>query len=416
MTFTNCCLPELLAPAGNRERLEAAVHFGADAVYVGLPKMSLRNLAENFTPETLKDACRFVHSQGKRLYVACNAFARDAQFSEADEVILASREAGADALIVTDPGVILRAKRLAPKLELHLSTQANTLNSEAACFWHEQGIRRIVLARELNIDEIRRLREQTPRELELEMFVHGAMCIAYSGRCVLSNYLSGRDSNRGECVQPCRWSYEMRETGNEDAPFCIEQDGQGTFILNSKDLNLIEYLPQIVGAGVKSLKIEGRMKSVYYVATVVNAYRMALDALERAHRQSSDRFVLDPAIVRELETCSHRPYTTGFAVDTDSPLQATESASYIQHWELTAIVREVDEARGCVLVEQRNRFFEGDQLEILSPAELGRRLNVHGLRDTEGSPLSCAPHPKQLVWIDTDQILHPKDMLRKEIG
>ncbi|MEL7608609.1 MAG: U32 family peptidase [Bacillota bacterium] len=415
MTSNGATLPELLAPAGNRERLEAAVHFGADAVYVGLPKMSLRNLADNFTNDTLKDACRFVHSHGKRLYVACNAFARDAQLTEADEVILASCEAGADALIVTDPGVIARAKRLAPGMELHLSTQANTLNSEAARFWYEQGVRRVVLARELSIDEIRRLREQVPPELELEMFVHGAMCIAYSGRCVLSNYLSGRDSNKGECVQPCRWGYEMREAGSKDAPYRLEEDGRGTFVLNSKDLNLIEYLPGIIAAGVRSLKIEGRMKSVYYVATAVNAYRMALDAFARA-QEKSERFALDPAIARELETCSHRPYTTGFAVGSGSPLQATESASYIQRWELTAIVRQVDQAHGRALLEQRNRFFDGDRLEILSPGDIGRSLTAHNLRDPEDNPLSCAPHPKQLVWIDTDQKLKPLDMLRKEIG
>ena len=340
---------------------------------------------------------------------------RDAQLAEADEVILASREAGADALIVTDPGVMARAKRLAPEMELHLSTQANTLNSEAARFWHEQGVRRIVLAREMNIEEIRLLRERTPPELELEMFVHGAMCIAYSGRCVLSNYLAGRDSNRGECVQPCRWSYEMRETGNQDAPFSVEQDESGTFVLNSKDLNLIGHLPEIIGAGVKSLKIEGRMKSVYYVATVVNAYRMALDAYKRAQEQDK-QFTLDPMIVRELETCSHRPYTTGFAVPSGDSLQTTESAGYIQRWELEAIVREVDILGGHALLEQRNRFFEGDKLEILSPGELGRSLIVQNLRDVEGNPLSCAPHPKQLVWIDTDQKLKPSDMLRKEIG
>lgn len=411
----NAFLPELLAPAGNRERLEAAVHFGADAVYVGLSRMSLRNLAENFTPDTLKDACRFVHSRGKRLYVACNAFARDAELAGADEVILAAQEAEADALIVTDPGVIARAKRLAPGMELHLSTQANTLNSEAARFWHGQGIRRVVLARELSIGEIRLLREQTPPELELEMFVHGAMCIAYSGRCVLSNYLAGRDSNRGECVQPCRWSYEMREKGTLDAPFGIEQDGQGTFVLNSKDLNLLGHLPELIDAGVASLKIEGRMKSVYYVATVVNAYRMALDALKSARAQNAP-FALNPALARELETCSHRPYTGGFAAPDGEGLQAAQSAGYIQNWEVAAIVREVDEANGRARLEQRNRFFEGDALEILSPGDIGRRLTVRNLRDGEGLILPCAPHPKQPVWIDTEQKLKVGDLLRKEIG
>ena len=274
-------MPELLAPAGNMERLTTAIDYGADAVYLGSQSMSLRNYADNFTPEQLRAGCEYAHGRNARVYVACNAFARDEDLKDLPELLTTIRTAGADALIVNDPGVIRVARKCVPDMPLHLSTQANTLNSEAALFWYEQGVKRIILARELSIKQIKAMRQRLPEDLELEMFVHGAMCVSYSGRCLLSNYINGRDSNRGECAQPCRWQYELREKGSNGEYFTIEQDERGSFIMNSRDMRLIEYIPDIVDAGIMSLKIEGRMKSIAYVATVVNAYRMALDEYKR---------------------------------------------------------------------------------------------------------------------------------------
>jgi putative protease len=301
-------LPELLAPAGNMERLVTALRFGADAVYLGAEAMSLRNYADNFTADGLSEACAYAHARGKRVYVACNAFARDTDLRALPALLRQIRAAGADALIVNDAGVIRVARDTVPELPLHLSTQANTLNAEAAMFWHEAGIRRIVLARELSLAEIKEMRAALPDALELEIFVHGAMCVSYSGRCLLSNYIAGRDSNRGECAQPCRWTYELRERGHNGAYFGIEQDALGTYILNARDMNLIEHLPAVIETGACSLKIEGRMKSIAYVATVVNAYRMALDRYAAAPDEP-----LPAELSKELDYASHRPYTTGFA-------------------------------------------------------------------------------------------------------
>ena len=404
----NNLLPELLAPAGNMERLKTALHFGADAVYVGLSAMSLRNLAENFDEESLAQACSYVHTRGKRIYVACNAFARDEQMPQVDQTILAAARAGADALIINDPGVLMRAKALAPQIPIHLSTQANTLNSQAARFWHDQGVERIILARELRLDEIARMRQELPQTLELEIFVHGAMCISYSGRCLLSNYLSGRDSNRGECVQPCRWSYEFRERGKGGEYFPVEQDGLGTYFLNSSDMNLMPILPQVLQTGVSSLKLEGRMKSIYYVATVVNAYRMALDALAAGAKEIPDLFI------EELNKCSHRPYTTGFALSSDSQgKQAPLSADYLHPYDLMAVVERIDENRS--FVQQRNRFFEGDTLEILSPGDVGRSFTVMDLRNEDGESISNAPHPKQQISFVSGVPMKPGDLLRKQV-
>ena len=404
-------IPELLAPAGNMERFYTALRFGADAVYVGMRQMSLRNFADNFTMDALAEACAFAHEQSKRVYVAVNAFARDHELTSAPAFLRDLSAAGADALIVNDPGVISLAKEHVPDMELHLSTQANTLNSHAAAFWHAQGIRRIVLARELSMDETKAIKERVPG-LKLEIFVHGAMCISYSGRCLLSNYINGRDSNKGECAQPCRWTYELRERGKDGAYLGIEQDERGTYLLNSRDLNLLPKLHEVIAAGADSLKIEGRMKSVYYVATVVNAYRMALDGY--LHQPLT--VPPDAALLKELEKTSHRPYTTGFAFgDPGAMGQMTHSASYVQTHELTAVVLQYDAAKRTALIEQRNRFFAGDILEVLSPGSIRRAIAVNSIQTEEGECVSSAPHPQQRLWIGTDQPLQPGDMLRKEL-
>ena len=405
-------LPELLAPAGNPERLETALRFGADAVYVGLKAMSLRNYADNFSQEELEAACRLAHGQGKRVYVALNAFARDADIQALPPLL--EQAAPADALIVNDPGVIRLARRVLPHMPLHLSTQANTLNAEAAAFWQEQGISRIVLARELSIPQMQALISQGPPGMEYEAFVHGAMCMAYSGRCLLSAYIAGRDPNKGECAQPCRWAYEFREKGpsGELGWLTLEQEARGSYILNSKDLRLIQHIPALVEAGLNSLKIEGRMKSIAYVATVVNAYRMALDAYGRC-RAEGKPFTLPDGLLQELNRASHRPYTTGFALG-EEDYQAPRSAAYIGEATIGALVLAYDPVRGRALVEQRNKFGLGDRLSILSPGDISRSFSIDGIWDMEGSPRNSAPHPREQLEIACSESLRPGDILRIE--
>ncbi len=404
-------IPELLAPAGNMERFYTALRFGADAVYVGMRQMSLRNFADNFTLDQLFEACGFAHKQKKRVYVAVNAFARDDELIGLPSFLNDLHAAGADALIVNDPGVIRLAREHVPDMELHLSTQANTLNSHAARFWQEQGVKRIVLARELSLTEARGIKEKVSG-LEIELFVHGAMCISYSGRCLLSNYINGRDSNKGECAQPCRWTYELRERGKNGEYFPIEQDERGTYMLNSRDLNLLPRLNEVLSTGADSLKIEGRMKSVYYVATVVNAYRMALDA----YLNSPFYEPPDAAFIEELHKASHRPYTFGFAFgNPGAEGQMTHSASYVQTHELSAVVLEYDETQRSALLEQRNRFFLGDTLEILSPGSIDQTITVASMRTEDGEEVASAPHPQQRLWIAAEQPLQAGDMLRKKL-
>lgn len=406
-------LPELLAPAGNKERLDAALRYGADAVYLGMKRLSLRNFADNFTMDELHDTCMFAHSLHKRVYVTVNSFLRNAQLDGLTSFLQDLERAGADALIVNDPGMITACQNAIPNMKLHLSTQANTLNYAAAKFWMKQGISRIVLARELRMEEIREIKDACGDALELEAFVHGAMCVSYSGRCLLSNYISGRDSNRGECAQPCRWRYEFREVGSGDAPYILEQDTQGSYLLNSRDLNLISRIPDLAEAGISSFKIEGRMKSVYYVAGVVNAYRMALDAYGAA-KEAGEPYILDTAVRDELNKLSHRPYTEGFSFDpAGASMQNTEFSGYVQDCTLCAVVLEYDSTYKRALLEQRNRFYAGDTLELLTPGRIGQTIVVSCLCDTDMQPIDCAPHPQQRVWISTAQPLLPGDLLRK---
>lgn len=408
-------IPELLAPAGNFERLCTALRFGADAVYLGMRRMSLRNFAENFSMDELHEACAMAHSCEKRIYVTVNAFARNAALKELPAFLRDLQVAGTDALIINDPGVLTLAREAVPEMNLHLSTQANTLNSAAAAFWHAQGIKRIVLARELSLQEIREIQMDTPEALELEIFIHGAMCVSYSGRCLLSNYLNGRDSNHGECAQPCRWTYELRERGTDGAYFPIEQDGLGTYILNSRDLNLMPHLHEVCRLGVSSLKIEGRMKSIYYVAGVVNAYRMALDRLAALPEDSGFHGPWND-LLQELEKVSHRPFTSGFAFgDPASEGQAAHSAQYLQSHELSARVLAYDAGAERVLVEQRNRFFEGDELELLAPGEINKAVYVAYIETEDGLRIQHAPHPKQKLWLPSTVAMQPGDLLRKKL-
>lgn len=404
---------ELLAPAGNLERLRVALRFGADAVYVGLKAMSLRNFADNFTPEELREGCHLAHSLGRRVYVTLNAFARDGDLEALPGLLEQAAGAGADALVVNDPGVVRMARRLLPAMPLHLSTQANTLNAEAAAFWGEQGIRRIVLARELSIAQMRALIERGPAGMEYEAFVHGAMCVSYSGRCLLSAYIADRDPNRGECAQPCRWKYELREQGPAAARgwYPVEQDDRGAYVLNSKDLRLIGHIPALAGAGIRSFKIEGRMKSIAYVATVVNAYRMALDAYARCGA-TGEAYALPEGVLAELDRASHRPYTTGFALGAPGHIQAGQSAAYVADAAICAVVLAYDAKEGVAQIEQRNKFMDGDTLSILSPGDIGRSFVVKGIWDAAGAPRASTPHPRERLAIGCPEPLLPGDILR----
>jgi putative protease len=416
---------ELLAPAGNIERFYTAIRYGADAVYMGLPAFSLRNLADNFALETLPENIKYAHDRGVKVYLTVNSFIRDGELEELKSTLSALRGTGVDALIVNDPAVVRLARRLIPEIPLHLSTQANTLNSEAAAFWYEQGVSRIVLARELTLEEIKLIRSRIPKELELEMFVHGAMCVSYSGRCLLSNYIDGRDSNRGECVQPCRWSYEFREKGKNGEWFTLEEDDKGSFILNSRDMCLAPYLKEIEDAGVSCIKIEGRMKSILYVATSVNAYRMALGGAPIE------------LVMRELMRLSHRPYTTGFAFREsekcrggtygkerslnimygENPRELMEygQGGYTQEAKISAVVLGYDAERREALIEQRNNFKLGETLNILAPSDVSRSFTVSAIRTEAGESVPAAPHPKERLYIACPEPVSEGDILRKDL-
>ncbi len=404
-------IPELLAPAGNWERLQTAIHFGADAVYAGGKRLSLRAFADNFTPEALQSAVAYTHERGKKLFVTLNAYLRQDDLPDLGDTIATYAATGIDALIVSDPGAIRVAKRVAPDLPLHLSTQANALNAEACAFWHDCGVARIILARECALDDIRRIREHTPPTLELEVFVHGALCISYSGRCLLSSYMNGRDGNAGACTQVCRRAFSLRETasatGNEDV-YPVEEDERGTYLLNSRDLKLIDHLAELADAGVASVKIEGRMKTAYYVAATVNAYRMALDALAAG-------LPLDPGLHDELDTVAHRPYCKGFLLAGEGPRESQWDNPSEQSCEFVAVAHAYDPERKRGCVEQRNRFFAGDRLEVLSPGMPARSAIVGAIFDLEGRSQDAAPHPQQMLWIDFDIPIQKGDILRKRI-
>lgn len=392
---------ELLAPAGNFDKLVTAVHFGADAVYFAGKQFGLRAFAGNFSDEEIVKAMDFLHAHGKKGYVTLNIVAKDSDFENINPYLQLLVEAKVDGVIVSDVGVIYYLRKNFPTLNVHVSTQANVNNSFSAKFFADMGVTRIVLAREMSIDEIALLRKNLPENVEIEAFVHGAMCISYSGRCLLSNYLTGRDSNRGACVQACRWQYTIREVGRKDE-LPIEEDERGTYILNSKDLCMIEHLQELEKAGVVSLKIEGRMKSDYYVASVVNAYRRALD-------KKNEMSLLQ----EELEKTSHRRYTTGFYFGSDDK-EYLEDSMPVQTAEFVAKVVE-DSHNGIVKVEMRNRFKKGDVLEILSPNDAFlKKIKIEKIVDGKGSEIDDCKRVQDIVTINCPYDLKTGDILRRD--
>lgn len=401
---------ELLAPAGDLERLKTAIYFGADAVYFAGKNYGLRAYGTNFDTMSIKETMEYIHSHGKRGYVTLNVYARHNDFAGLKDYVQSLVDAKVDAVIISDLGIFSFIHSNFPDLEIHISTQANTTNMYAAKMWKNLGATRVVLARELDIDEITNISKNNP-ELEIEAFVHGAMCISYSGRCLLSNYLTNRDSNHGECVQACRWKYSVIEENRPDEKLDLEEDERGTYIFNSKDLCLINYLDKIIDAGVDSLKIEGRMKSSYYVATVINAYRRALDYLEEC-KKCNKKYSVPQELKDELEKASHRKYTTGFMFNDGDVRQNYESSIQEQSSKFMAIVLEKQD--GKILVEQRNKFVVGDELEILSPSEeFNKKLKITKMTDENDIELTEAKNVQQKIWIYTNKNIQVGDILRK---
>jgi len=400
---------ELLAPAGNFSKFLTAIKYGADAVYIGGKTFSLRALSENFTKEEIEKAVQIAHEQGKKVYVAVNIFAKNADLTPAKEYFEFLQNVGVDAVIVTDPGLIAIAKKHAPKLPLHLSTQANTLNSSAVEFWKGVGVERVILARELSLKEISEIHSAVP-DIELEAFVHGAMCISYSGRCLLSNYLNGRDSNRGACVQACRWQFELREANKGGDYLTAEEDERGTYILNSKDLNMIDYLHELISSGICSLKIEGRMKSEYYLATVINAYRRAIDA----YYEMGEEYKKVPYFAQELKKTAHRAFTTAYMLGTNAQTVNYDNSQSQGEATFIATVLDYNKEEGYALIEMRNRFAVGDVLEVLSPTNsFGERITVNRLEDEEGNKVEDAKLVQQKLRLYTDVKLTEGDFLRR---
>lgn len=401
---------ELLAPAGNLSKLKTAIYYGADAVYLGGKNFSLRSFSDNFTEDDLKLAVDFVHSKGKKAYVTVNIFARNADFSYIEDYLKYLEAIGADAAIVSDPGIIATSLKVAPKLPVHVSTQANTLNKYAAKFWADLGAERIILARELSLSDIKEIRDYLPSRVEIETFVHGAMCISYSGRCLLSDYFSNRSSNRGECVQACRWNYSIREKRSDGDFYDICEDEKGTYILNSKDLNMISYLDKMYDAGISSLKIEGRMKSEYYVATVINAYRRAIDEFERLGAKYKE----NPLFENEILKTNHRAFTTAFTLDKNNKTVNYADSQSVGEKTFIAVVNSYDEASRVAEIEMRNRFFVGDELEVLSPSNsFNRVIKVTDLKNQSGEAVEDAKIVQEKLYLKTDVKLSAGDILRR---
>ena len=395
---------ELLAPAGDMERLRMSLAYGADAVYLAGTDFGMRSFAGNFTPEELKQAVALCHSRGVAVHVTCNTMPRNGEIARMPEWLSYLQELGVDAAILADVGVLSLLKKHAPKLKAHISTQASVSNYQAAAAWHELGASRVILARELSLDEIREIRAKAPRELEIEAFVHGAMCVSYSGRCLLSNYMTGRDANRGACAQPCRYQYALVEEKRPGEYFPIGEDAGGAYILNSRDMCMIDHIPELIDAGLDSLKIEGRAKSAYYAAVVTGAYRHAIDAALAGQP-------LEPVWRDEVEKVSHRPYSTGFYFG--EPGQHTSHSRYVRDWQIMAVVTSCA-PDGTALCELRNKLSAGDELELVGPGLKPVPVTVEGLTDGDGLPISEARKPQMPFYLKLPVQAPPLSLLRRK--
>lgn len=392
--------PELLAPAGSLEKLKYAVMYGADAVYIGGEAFSLRVAAKNFTTDEIKEGISFAHERGKKVYITANIIPHNSDLEKFPEFVKEVSDIGADAIIVSDLGAFSIVRKTAPNLDVHISTQANNTNYASAAMWHSMGAKRVILARDLSFGEIAEIREKTDPSLEIECFVHGAMCVSYSGRCLLSNYLTHRDSNRGACSHPCRWKYYLMEEKRPGEYMPVFENERGTFIFNSKDLCMIEHIPELIEAGVTSFKIEGRVKNELYVATVVKAYREAIDA----YFENPSDYRVSQSILNELEKVSHREYTSGFyfGKPTDEQ-QLYTSNTYIQEYVIAGVVRSWNPDTKIAVIEQRNKFVKGDALEFISPSGEGFTAAADEMYDENGEPIESAPHAQMIVKLRVEK-------------
>lgn len=402
---------ELLAPAGDLEKLIIAVDYGADAVYFGGEDFSLRAGASNFNIPDIKKGIEYAHGKGKKCYLAVNIYLHNDDVSRLISYLNEVKDFGIDAYIASDPGVIEILKEIAPDAAIHLSTQANMTNYRAAKFWAGLGIKRIVLARELTINEICKLKEELNNSVELEAFIQGAMCISYSGRCLLSNFMIERDANMGMCAHPCRWKYAIMEEQRPGEYYPVEEDGRGTYIMNSKDLCMIEHLPELINAGVSSVKIEGRMKSVFYVATVVGAYRKAIDS----YYYDPENYIFQPDFMSELNKASHREFTTGFYFDKPTNAdQNYQTGDYNREYAFIGIVKSYDYKTGFATVEQRNKMTVGEEIEVFGPHTGYFTQIITEMYDEEGVFTESAPHPQQILKIKMDRPAGVNFMLRRK--
>lgn len=402
---------ELLIPASSLEVLKIAVTFGADAVYIGGEAFGLRAKAKNFSPEEMKEGIAFAHEHGVKVYVTANILAHNSDLEGAREYFKELKEIKPDALIIADPGMFTLAKEICPEIDVHISTQANNTNYETYRFWERMGASRVVSARELSMKEIKEIREHISDQMEIETFVHGAMCISYSGRCLLSNYFTGRDANQGACTHPCRWKYAVVEESRPGEYLPVYENERGTYIFNSKDLCMIEHIPDLIDAGIDSLKIEGRMKTALYVATVARTYRKALDDFAESPEKYEQNM---PWYLDQISNCTYRQFTTGFFYGKpDENTQIYDSNTYVKEYTYLGIVGEKN-AQGCYRIEQRNKFSVGEMIEVMKPDGRNIEVEVKAIYDEEGQFMESCPHPKQVLYIDLGIELDQYDILRRQ--
>ena len=403
--------PELLIPASSLEVLKTAVLFGADAVYIGGEVFSLRAKSKNFSKEDMIEGIAFAHAHNVRVFVTANILAHNSDLEGVRAYFEELKVIGPDALIISDPGVFTIAKEVCPEIEIHISTQANNTNYMTYLFWHRLGAKRVVSARELSIEEIKEIRAHIPDNLEIESFVHGAMCISYSGRCLLSNYFTGRDANQGACTHPCRWKYAVMEESRPGEYLPVEENERGTYIFNSKDLCMIEHIPDLFEAGIDSFKIEGRMKTALYVAVVARTYRQAIDDYMKDPALYASKI---PYYQEEISKCTYRQFTTGFFFGKPThETQIYDSNTYVKEYTYLGIVEDVN-AEGMYKLEQKNKFYVGETIEIMKPDGRNVLAQVKGMKDAEGNPMESCPHPKQEIYVAFDEVLEVGDLLRRK--
>ena len=400
--------PEILSPAGDMECLKSALSFGADAVYVAGKNFGMRTASKNFSLDELKTACDLVHKNGKKLYITCNTLPRNADVALMPDFLMAAKECGVDAFIIADLGVFEMAKKYAPDVERHISTQGGIINYESANAWYNLGAKRVVLARETTLSEIAEIRAKIPKDLDIECFVHGAMCVSFSGRCLISSFMTGRDANRGDCAQPCRWKYHLYEENREGQFFPVIEENGGTYLYNSRDMCMIEHIDELVNAGISSFKIEGRAKSAYYTAVTTNAYRHALND----YIKDPENFTLKPWIKEELEKISHREYSTGFYFGTE-PGQTTGNGGYIRHYNQVAVCENYKD--GVAEITQRNKFLAGDTLDVLPPSGVSFTVIAKKLTTEFGEEVESAPHAMQRLFMEVDREIPAGSVIRKKL-